>query len=273
MLTKIQLTNPAGAILDLPLQDVSNGYTLKDITGLDPVKATIVSTSYAGIDGTQFQSTRRDARNLVLKIGFSPDWANTTPKLLRDNLYKWLMTKMATTVTLYEDSGLVVDIAGHVESNAAPRFSSDPDVTASIICDLPDFIGMTNELISGSSVPDSTETTVNYVGTSETGFLFTVNVNRAISGFSLYMRGADGVQRQMDFAATLNAGDVVQISTVPGSKFATLISGGVSSSILYGVSPFSPWLTLQPGVNKVRLLIAGAAIPYTIAYTDKYGGL
>lgn len=273
MLTKVQAINSAGAVLEIPFQDVSDGLSIKDLTGLDPVKATIVSQSYATIDGNQYQTSRRDARNLVLKIGFVPDWVNNTPKTLRDKLYGWFMTKQKVTLVLYEDDGLVVSIVGRVESTASPRLTSDPDATITILCGLPDFIGMTDELVSSSSVANSIETTIDYAGTEETGFLFTLNVNRTIPGFSLYQRGLDGVQNVLDFAATLNPGDVVQISTVPGNKFATLTSGGVSMSILYGISPYSPWLTLTPGTNKMRLLIAGAAIPYTIEYTDKYGGL
>lgn len=273
MLTKVQLINSAGSVLEIPFQDVSGGYSIKDITGLDPVKATIVSSSFAGIDGVQYQSSRRDARNIVLKIGYFPDWVGSTPKMLRDKLYKWCMPKRPITIKFFEDDGLVVEIMGRVESNASPRFTSDPDATVSVVCFLPDFVGMTNELFSGSSVADTVESTLNYIGTTETGFLFTLYPNRSISGFSLYQRGDDGVQNEMDYIYNHVAGDVLQISTSPGNKFATLTNGSGTTSVVYGVSPYSPWLQLSPGVNKIRLQIAGAPIPFTIAYTDKYGGL
>jgi hypothetical protein len=269
----VEVRNAAGTVLTLPLQDISGGYTLKNIEGLDPVKATIVTSTFANRDGVEYETARRDARNLILGVGFAPDWVSQTPKTLRDNLYKWFMTKQMGEFRFYEDSGLVVSIVGRVESNDSPRFTSDPDSTISVICFQPDFVGMTNELISGNSTAGSTESTVNYIGTSETGFLFTLNVNRTISGFSLYQRGVDNVQYELDFSANLIAGDVVKISTVAGNKYATLTRGGVTSSILYAVSPSSPWLILSPGENKLRLQISGAAIPYTIEYTDKYGGL
>lgn len=273
MLTKVEARNSAGSVLTLPLQDISGGYTLKSITGLDPVKATIVTSSYADRDGAEYESARTDIRNPVLNIGFAPDWVASTPKTLRDNLYNWFMTKKYTELRFYEDTGLVVSIVGYVESNAAPRFAQDPDATISIICPQSAFVGMTNELIHGNSVADGTEATINYVGTEETGFVLDVNINRAISGFSMYARGVDGVQYELDFAASLLAGDLVEISTVVGNKYATLTRAGVQSSLLYGISPSSPWLTLQPGANAVRLLIPGAPMPYTIAYTDKYGAL
>ena len=273
MLTKIEARNNAGDVLTLPLQDISGGYTLKPVEGLDPVKATIVTSSFATRDGVEYESARRDARNIILKIGFSPDWVSNSVKSLRDNLYRWFMTKQQVELRFYEDTGLVVSIVGRVESNTAPRFTSDPDATISVICFLPDFIGMTNELVSGNSVPDATESTINYMGTSDSGFLLTLNVNRVASGFALYMRGPDKIQYELDYVANLLAGDILKISTRLGNKFATLTRGGADSSILYGISPASPWLTLAPGPNKVRLLMSGAPIPYTIAYTDKYGGL
>jgi hypothetical protein len=272
-LTKIEARNSAGSVLSLPFQDVSGGYSLRDVLGLDPVKATIVSTSFATADGTQYQSARREARNLILHLGYEPDWVDTTVKELRDNLYKWFMTKKAVNLRFYEDNGLVVDIAGRVESNDSPRFASDPDAKISILCPKPDFVGMTNNVISGSTVSDTSEIAITYAGTSDTGFLFTLNVNRTMPGFSLYMRGEDGIQYEMDFAASLVAGDIVKINTVTLEKYAILTHLGVDSSILYGISPSSPWLNLQPGVNHIRLQNVGSAVPFTIAYTDKYGGL
>jgi hypothetical protein len=102
-------------------------------------------------------------------------------------------------------------------------------------------------------------------------------VNREITGFALYVRGVDGIQYEMDFALPTGSmvnGDILKISTVPGNKYATLTHAGVDINVLYAISPSSPWIALQPGANKIRLLVSGAgAIPYTIQYTDKYGGL
>lgn len=272
-LLKMEARNSAGSLLSLPFQDASGGYILKEVGGLDPVKATIVSSSYANQDGEEYESSRRGARNILPKIEFAPDWVSSNPKMLRDNLYKWFMPKMQCELRFYEDTGLVVSIVGRTESNDASRFTQTPGSDISFIAFKPDFIGMTNEHVTANSVSDATEATVNYVGTSETGFLFTMNVNRTIGGFAFYMRGADGIQYELDFTADLLAGDVVKISTVQGNKFATLTRGGVDTSLLYAISPSSPWLTLQPGANKIRVQIAGAAIPYTLDYTDKYGAL
>lgn len=277
MLTKVEARNSAGSVLTLPFGDPVAGVYIKSIDGLDPVKANMVTSSFPSQDGEQYQTAHRPARNLTLSLGFSPDWVLTTPKTIRDNLYKWFMTKQQNELRFYEDSGLIVSIAGRCESMVSPRLTSDPDAKVGIYCFLPDFIGMANETIAGSSVSDSTEATANYIGTTDTGFLFTLNVNRTMTGFSLYMRGPDNLQYVMDVvlpSGSMVAGDILKISTIPGNKYATLTHLGVDTNVLYAISPSSPWMVLQPGNNKIRLLVSGAgAVPYTIQYTDKYGGL
>ena len=271
----MEVRNTAGDVLTLPFADPIAGLFIKEIEGLDPVKANIVTSSFATQDGEQYQSARRPARNMLFKLGFAPDWDEITIETIRDYLDKWFMTKQLDELRLYNTAGLVVSIVGRCESNDSPRFTTDPDATIGMYCFLPDFIGMTNETVLGSSVNDVTESVVNYKGTTDTGFLFTMNVNRTISGFSFYIRGVDGIQYAMDFAlpsGNMVDGDVLKISTVPGNKYATLTHLGVDINVLHAVSPSSPWVSLQPGANALRLLVSGSgAIPYTIQYTDKYG--
>lgn len=277
MLTKIEVRNSAGDVLVLPFGEPINGVFIKSIEGIDPVKANIITSNYANQDGEQYQAARRSARNLKLNLGFAPDWVLTTPKEIRDMLYRWFMTKQQSELRFYEHTGLVVSIVGRCETNESPRMTSDPDAKIGIYCFLPDFIGMSNNNILGSSVSDTTESLVSYLGTEATGFLFTLNVNRSITSFSLSIHGVDNVQYQMDFilsSGNMVAGDVLRINTVQGSKFATLTRAGIETNVLHSISPASPWLKLRPGLNKIRLLISGiGAIPYSFNYTDKYGGL
>lgn len=273
MLTQVDVTTAFGTLFSFPLYDISDGYTVKDIDGLDPVKATLVYSSFAGQDGSQFQSARRENRNLVLKLGYEPDYALTTVQALRANLYKGFMPKSRVGLKFYEDTGLIVYIDGTVESFDSPRFTKDPDGTISIICEVPDFDTLITLTQSGNSTSTALTTDFVYDGSIETGFLFTLNVNRVLTGFTLYNTDASNTQRVMPFAAPMEAGDVLRISTVPGNKYAKLTRLGVETSVLYGVSSGANWLNLFPGLNKIRVLASGAAVPWTIAYTTKYGGL
>lgn len=273
MLTKVEVRTAAGTLFTFPIYDIADGYTVRDIEGLDPVKATLVYSSFAGQDGSTFQSARRENRNLILKLGYEPDYALTTTQILRSKLYSGFMPKSKVALRFYEDTGLVVNISGTVESFDSPRFTKDPDGTISIICENSDFDTLVTLRQSGVTTPGSVTTDLQYDGTIETGFLFTLNVNRTLTGFTFYSTDASNTQRSMPFAAPMVAGDVLKISTIPGNKYAVLTHAGADVSVLYGVSAGANWLNLFPGLNKLRVLAAGAAVPWTLDFTTKYGGL
>jgi len=272
MLTLLEVRGQGG-ILGLPMVDSTLGYDVQDIQGLDPVKATLVSSSFAQQDGAQYQSARREFRNIVLRLGFSPDYALDSVRSLRTRLYPFFMPKTAVSLRFYMDDDLTVDIAGRVESFDSAMFVQEPAVDISILCFDPDFIEPDEVVVSGSTTAGSTVSTLDYTGSVETGIEFQLNVDRTLSEFTIYHQTPDGNIRTMDFQAPLVAGDVLTIITKSGSKSATLTRAGTDSSILYGVSPQSNWLELDTGANGIRVYAEGAAIPYTITYTRRYGGL
>lgn len=273
MITKVEAYSPSGDILTLSLLDSDNGYYIKDIPGLDPVNANLVSSSFAQLDGEQYQSARRVKRNIILKLGFDPDYVDTTVSLLRQALYAWFMPKTNVTLLFYRDDGPTVAIQGWVESFTAPSFTADPDATISIINFDPDFYTPDTLSLHKSSTATTTEQQLQYNGTVETGFVFTFQINRPLSAFSIYARHGDTVPGSLDFIGELMDGDILKISTVQGNKYAILTRAGVSQSFLYGVSPYSNWLELFPGRNFIRVYAEGAPIPYVIEYTEKFGGL
>jgi hypothetical protein len=273
MLTALEVQNAQGVTMSFPLGDIEEGYSVQSIDGLDPVKATVVSSSFANLDGEQQQSVRREKRNIVLKLGLEPDFITTSARGLRNRLYGYFMPKSQVKLRFLDDEEPDVEIDGTVESLDSPQFAQDPEANISILCMNPDFVDPTNVHLTGNSVANSTETAVDYAGTIETGFLFRLFINRDISTFSVVNRTLDGQIRKMDFNGPLVAGDVLEISTLPGAKRVTLIRGNAVSSRLYGFAPYSNWLQLFPGRNFLRVAIDGAVIPYSIDYTAKYGGL
>lgn len=272
MLTLLEVRGQAGT-LGLPLEDSTLGYDVQNIDGLDPVKATLVSSSFAQQDGAQYQSARRETRNIVLSLGLYPDYALDTVNTLRKRLYPFFMPKRAVSLRFYMEDGLTVDINGVVESCEAPKFTQEPGVDVSILCFDPDFFEPEDVEISGTSTSGTTALGINYTGTVETGIEFKLFVNRTMSEFTIYHQLPDGTIRTMDFQAPVINGDVVTINTIPGFKAATMTRGSTTSSILYGISPQSNWLQLEPGANAIRVYAEGPSIPYTINYIRRYGGL
>lgn len=273
MLQRIEVVSAQGALLNLPLEDLDNGFLLDEVEGLDPVKATITTSSFAQLDGSDYQSSRREERNIKLKISLEPDWGVDTVRTLRKRLYAYFMPKSAVGLRFYASDGDPVWISGRVESFETALFSAEPAVDISIICFDPDFFEPDPILVSGNTTAAETETLFNYVGTVETGVVFTLRPNRAITSFSIYHRDPSGFLRQLDFAGTLQDLDVLKISTVQGRKYVRLTRGGVETSFLFGVTPQSSWPELQQGDNYLRVYATGVAVPFDIEYIRKFGGL
>jgi hypothetical protein len=272
MFSKMEVRNAIGDLLTLQLGDTSTGINLLDVAGLDPVKATFASSKFANQPGSIFQASTRENRNITLKIGLDPDPAATTVRALRQLLYSFFETESAVNLTLYFDDdteSYVID--GRVEDCSAPMFAQEPEVHISVICFDPDFYDPVPVTVSG--IGDSSYIYVPYAGTSSTGVTFTMNVNSDISQFNIYYYDPNMNSTTFEFAASLLTGDVVTVNTVRGSKSATLLRAGVTSSILYGVSPQTIWPQLVSGDNWFQVWAEGTAFPVSFQYTKRFGGL
>ncbi|QFG09133.1 minor tail protein [Arthrobacter phage Sporto] len=272
MLTKVEVISGQGAVLTLPLYDPSEGLYIKDIEGLDPVKATLVSSSFSTVDGAQYQSSRRETRNIIMKLGMEMGYGLDI-RGLRTKLYSFFMPKTSVRLRFYVEGVDPVDIVGYIETMEAALFTQDPEAFISLICFDPDFYEPTPNVINGMTVTNTTEFPVEYDGTVETGIRLSMTLNRAQTSLDIYHRAPDGTLRSLEFEAALLSADKLLISTVTGDKKAIRTRAGADTSILYGISPFSNWINLFPGTNYLRVVSDGAPIAYTIEYTTKHGGL
>jgi hypothetical protein len=273
MLSSIDVRSIQGALLTLPLNDISDGLIVEEIGGLDPVKATLVTSSFANVDGEQYHSSRRESRNITFQLGLEADYLNFTVSDLRARLYQYFMPKSLVSLTLHTTEGLNVDISGVVESFESPLFAKEPAVNISVMCFDPDFVDPDLVVLTGNSTPGASVRTVNYLGTVDTGIDFFLNVNRTMTELTIYQTSSDGTLRSLDFAGSLSSGDVLEISTISGAKGAWVTRAGVRSSVLYGVSPQSNWIEFSPGSNTIRIYAEGAGVPYELKYMNRYGGL
>lgn len=282
LLRQLSVVNNKGAELALPLGDVSGGFGVLDIQGIGPVKATLVSSSFANEDGAQYHSSRREPRNILIKLGLSPDQGQQSVKDLRDQLYGFLSPKTEALLKfeLYDkfstnilEQTLDLQITGRVESLDPDIFSKEPGVTLSVMCFIPDFIDPETAVFNGMTVADLTESVLDYEGSVETGVVFTLFPDRLVNEFTIYHRTPDDKLKVTYFSLPLNAGSELEISSVRGSKHVHMTENGVETSVLYGLSQQSNWLELEPGDNHIRVYAEGAPVPYSIEYTKKYGGL
>lgn len=273
MLTRVDVSTGQGDLFTLQLDDEESGYLVLDIGGLDPVKATLSSSSFAGVDGEAFQSASLPTRNITFKLGLDPNPLEDSVRSLRNRLYDIFMPKSFVTLKFYMDDGLTVQVPGVVEDCSSPLFAQEPEANISIICYEPDFIDPVTVNVTGNTTSSTSNILIPYSGSSDTGVVFKLNVDRTLSDFSIYHTTPSGDLRQLDFSAPLVSGDVVTISSITGDKGATLTHLGAQSSILRAVSPQSKWLRLNRGVNKFRVYAVGAGVPWTLDYITRYGGL
>src|SRR3954470_19978896 len=113
MIYKVEVRSPQGDLLTLELDDISDGLLVKEIKGLDPVKATLVSSSFAQQDGSYYQSSRRENRNIGLVLGLVPDPAVSSVRAVRNGLYRYFMSESAVSLRFFDDEDdLTVDIDG-----------------------------------------------------------------------------------------------------------------------------------------------------------------
>lgn len=259
--------------LSLEMQENDTGYQVAGIEGLDPVKASLVSTSFAGLDGEQFQSAKREPRNIKIKLDLQPDFVADTYASLRRNLYTYFMPKSEVTLRFHLESGLSLDIVGVVETMDSDMFSQEPAIDISLMCYQPDLIDPRMQTLAAATVSDGATHDIDYVGEVETGVVLTLNVNRSLPAFTIYNTGEDGVLQQLDFSGALIAGDVLVISSLRGAKGITLTRSGVSSSYLYGKTPQSAWIEFSQGINEFRVYAPGDPVPYVLEYRVRYGGL
>lgn len=265
----------------LPLGEVTDGIFVKEITGLDPVKATIVSTKLASMDGAQYHSSSREARNITLKLGLEPDWTIEDPRAVRNRLYKYFMPKTTVDFRFVMDDSTAYLISGRVETFESPMFTIEPEVNISIVCFDPDFLqGNTDDQYADVpthglySVSNTLTSIVNNPGTQDTGILFHFSPTRDLTEFSLYNTPPNDYTQQMDFSIPMLAYDTLQVRTFRGDKRIELYrANNLIGSRLYGLSPQSKWIQLGPGDNEMRLYVTGSPLYYLITNYIRHGGL
>lgn len=274
MLSEVEVRTAQGDLLIMPLADLTDGISVQDISGLDPVEATIVTSNIAQMNGSQYHASSREDRELKFKLGMDEEPGLFTVEEVRDRLYAFFMPTSPVDFTFRTSSGKAVDISGRVKSFVAPLFVPEPVADITIECFEGDFVDKVPVVINDkTTVSDTTTFDIDYKGNVSAGIRFELFINRTITEFTIYSQSADGILRQLDFAAPMSSGQTLTIETFPGSKSAMISSGGSPTPILYGVSPHATWLELQRGLNTIRVYAEGAAIPFTITYFKRYGGL
>lgn len=254
-------------------------YEIKFIDGLNPAPSTIVTNEYAFIEGSSFQSAKSQPRNIVLTVGFNPDYSlGVDYTALRRGLYSYLTPSTNVRMEFDLGGGEYRTIDGYVETHEADIFTKKPLSQISILCPDPYFknLNENNEVVVDlSSVVsnDTAEVIVEYEGEVRNGLEMSIGGNNS-DGWTITSSSGGRATGSMviDGFDPLGSNLYLDINTTPGRK--SVVYG--SDSMLDVVGLESDWLGLLPGENTIEFKTQGTLGPsgdIRVKWVNLYGGL
>ena len=279
MIKSITITNFLGEELKVTLTEAmpSHGLLVRSIEGLGPVKANISTTDLSTADGSVYNSSRLDERNIVINFLF---FGNPLIEDARQLTYKYFPLKKELTFKIETDNR-VAEAYGYVESNEPDIFSEQEGCQISIIC--PDqffysasedeknwtvFSGIealfefpfSNEdlhghLIEFGSIENATERTIYYEGDTDVGIIMYIHAIGEVGTITIYNTlTRESMIIDADKIASLTgsrikAGDDIIINTNRGQKSVYLLRSGVYTNILNALGRDADWFVISKGDN------------------------
>lgn len=254
---EITITNHIGQSLMLDTLK----YPVVEVEGLTPSGATINTSTLATTDGSHFNSSRINERNIVLTI--VPEAADVEKARL--TLYKYFKPKRNCTLT-FKTKYRHVKIDGRVETFEGGLYSAKQAFQISVICPRPFFEDMNEVIVTQSAVVDAFkfpfETTEEEIELSTLETLQdvnVVNVGEESTGLTIELLATGTVLeptiynktigQKMTIREELKRGDIIKIDTRQGQKKIALISNGIQTNIINDIVKGSNWLSLEIGEN------------------------
>jgi hypothetical protein len=283
MLTEIKAYSSLQSAPALTLSDDGRAETdlvqIRNIEGLNPVKATVNTIPYGSVDGAAHVGSGVPTRNILLTVGLNPDWHTWTYESLRAILYAYFMPKNSVLLVFYSDNLIPVQIEGIVEDVMVNPFSKDPELIISIICPDPYFTAVEPEIIMGETcLPDEVITeTIDYNGNVEAGIYIEVKWITNPGATKVGVQIGDPALTYFDVVAQVNSTKYFRMSSLFTRKFIENITfdEGIITSLLNKVTvkEGSAWPTLQPGENNFCVITDAGMQEWELTYYERFGGL
>ena len=253
---QLKIENEYGEVLDF----AKNNDIFVKVAGLTPSGATINTSKIATKDGTKFNSSTLNERNITLTI-----FPQGNVEKNRINLYRYI--RLGAYIKLYLKNGSRdVWIDGYVEDLSGDLYESPQQLQASIICADPYFKAIKSNTTTFSSIVSLF--TFPFVLGSD-GVIISQNsgyAERNVVNDSDNKNGAIIELYSTDIATnptiynmstnesfTINhefqTGDIVRLDTRSGERSLKLIRNGVETNILNQMQRGSKWFELRVGDN------------------------
>ncbi len=279
----LSVENERGELLELTHR---LEYSVVDVQGITPPNANINTTPMAGGDGSSYNSSALNNRNIVILL-----YINTDIEKNRQRLYRYFRVKRKCRVH-YKNASRSVYADGYVETVEPTMFKQTQAVQISILCDDPYLKNEQSSLYEFSwtasyfefpfSIPEegiefSASNNVSSVdvinnGENEVG----VEINLTASGAVLNPKIINVLTGEY-FALNvdLDEGDVVKITTHRGKKRAFLYKDGEETNIMNAIASGSTWFKIDIGDNifSYSADLGGAALAVSFTFTEEFVGV
>lgn len=280
---ELKVKNNHGEVFNL---STSDSYTVYQINGLNPPKASVSMSTNATSDGSKINSVKLPKRNIVIYTTI-----NREIETNRIKLYSIFPIKREVTIYFTNDSRDVF-INGVVESIECDFFKKKQIAQISILCANPYFNDV-DYLVSSFSdvsslfefpfiideagIPISEITTnvrksIINRGDVDTGVIIELFAVGTVVNPVVYKAYENS---HMAFNYTMRAGDKVVINTNVGNKSIELIRDGVATNFIGYMTPDSDWLRLDTGDNVFTYSARSGGANLQITFTNSilYGGV
>lgn len=251
--------NERGEQLELTHND---NYDVLEVTGLNPSAAAINTVNIAGVDGSRFNSSRIEQRNIVITLNIKYP--------IEDNrlaLYKYFRVKRYIKI-YYKNEHRDVFTEGYVETFENNPFTQLQQPQISIICPNPFWkaideikVEFSNTIslfefpfsippagIEFSRIQRLTTTYINAGDVATGGIIkFYATANQILN--PIFYNRTTGEYFGLNF--DMEQGDVITINTQQGEKSVTLLRDGVTTNILSSRQSGSSWIAFEPGENEI----------------------
>lgn len=304
MIYSVKVTNYLGESMVLELaRPEKSGLVIEEIEGLGPPKANINMTEVTNGDGSNYNSARTDARNIVFHFRFLEF---PTVEISRNIVYKFFPIKKPVTLEFQTETKRA-SITGYVESDEPDIFSPETKTEVSIICPSPFFYAsgpgslntvvfygieplfefpFSNEsledklIVFGEIIRNSMEN-VPYEGDIETGIVIKIIATGEVEGLKIYnldtreIMTIDTARLKTITGQSIIKFDEITITTIKGSKSAILLRDGKYTNILNCITKDSAWFELSRGDNLFAYTTDSGSenLQFTIEYNTVYEGI
>jgi Phage tail protein RIFT-related domain len=267
----------------LPLAEFGRAETdlvqIRDIQGLEPVKASVNISPFGSIDGAAYVGSSVLSRNIVLTIHPNPDWQEWTYESLRRLLYSYFMPKQRTRLVFNSDDLVPVEISGYVESADIAQFSEDPEFIVSVICPDPYFSAVDPVIITGESCLPSAVLMENldYIGSVPAGIHVKLTKSTDPAPTTIGIQVGDPALSYFEVVGSISSTKYFEMSSTPANKFVQNVATdtGIITNLLSKatIREGSQWPVLVPGVNEFCVITDGGEHDWTLTYYARFGGL